>query len=108
LKCYKKIYQKGLSFDPYVITLRSDKQHNMNKAKRQFTISDRNAQRLHFIGLLYKTTPDDLLATAVGAMWAASFGSYNQTTRAEMLRELDNDTAHDNDEQIEAREEAAI
>jgi hypothetical protein len=60
----------------------------MSKAKKQFTLSDKVAERLHVIAQLYERSPDDLLVEAVGAMWAASFGSYNQATRQKMLAEL--------------------
>jgi len=68
-------------------TLRSNKQRNM-KIKKQYTLSDQNAQRLHLVGRLYERDPDDLLGEAVAAMWAASFGSYNQATRREMIENL--------------------
>lgn len=72
----------------------------MNKVKRQYTLSDRCAQRLFYIGRLYKQSPDELIQLAVGSMWAASFGSYNQATRAEMLRALDNGTQHETSEEV--------
>jgi hypothetical protein len=61
------------------------------KVKKQYTLSDQNAQRVHLVGRLYKIEPSDLISEAVASMWAASFGSYNQATRQKMIKELDTD-----------------
>jgi len=60
----------------------------MSKVKKQFTLGDKTAERLHLVARLYERDPDDMLTEAVAAMWAASFGSYNQATRQKMLEAL--------------------
>jgi predicted transcriptional regulator len=57
------------------------------KQKKQYTLSDKIAERLDLVARLYDKPPEELIDEAVEAMYAATYKSYSKPIRDEMTRE---------------------